>query len=253
MENKKIEPKAGEKKPEIKKPEVKVEEIKNEVKVEEIKVEVKKTDYEFIAQIIIIFVLALLLTYNFGKINNTNITGFATGVGTVSASEIIPTGVPKVYGAEIGVKYDDISASNPSLTEATIAKLSSYEDLKLTDEQKKRYTKLGTSIACEYCCGAEGLVFSNGERACGCAHSFAMRGIAKYLLINHPDMSDDEILSEMGKWKVLFFPGIHEQKAAALKAQGIDATNYVNLASNKYRGIENGQPSGGAGAMVGGC
>ena len=193
--------------------EEKVREVKNEVK--------KKTDYEFVAQIIIISVLALLLTYNFGKLSSAGVTGFATGLGTVSASGIIPTGVPAVYGNEMGIKYDDISASNPSLANVIIAKLGSYESLKLTDEQKKRYITIGTQIACEYCCGAKGIVFSNGDSACGCAHSFAMRGLAKYLLINHPDMTDDQILSELGKWKVLFFPGIHEQKAAALKAKRI--------------------------------
>ena len=97
---------------------------------------------------------------------------------------------------------------------------------------------------------AKSLVFSNGERACGCAHSAAMRGLTKYLLTNHPQMKDIEILSELGKWKVLFFPGILEKKAQILESKGIDSKNYVNLASNLYRGIEKGQTSGG---MVGGC
>ena len=80
-----------------------------------------------------------------------------------------------------------------------------------------------------------------------------MSGLAKYLITEHGDeFSDDESLSELGKWKVLFFPGIHEQKAQALEAQGIDSKNYINLASNLYRGIEKGQASGGGG-MVGGC
>ena len=64
-------------------------------------------------------------------------------------------------------------------------------------------------------------------------------------------MTDEEILSELGKWKVLFFPEIHEQKAQVLKSQGIDPGNYINLASNLYRGIEKGQTS--SGGMVGGC
>ncbi|MEK6836786.1 MAG: hypothetical protein AABX94_03915, partial [Nanoarchaeota archaeon] len=70
----------------------------------------------------------------------------------------------------------------------------------------------------------------------------------------HPDMTYLEILDELGKWKVLFFPGIHEKKAEALKASGVDYTNYVNLASNIYRGAEN-QASAGSGnsQMVGGC
>ena len=79
-----------------------------------------------------------------------------------------------------------------------------------------------------------------------------MRGLAKYLLTKHPDMADEEILNELGKWKVLFFPGVHEQKAQVLEANGIDSTNYINLASNLYRGIEQGQAAN-SGGMVGGC
>jgi len=219
----------------------------------------KKTDYEFVVQIALIAVLALLLVYNVGKgsggVTGGTIGGLATGIGTVSASEIMPKGIPEVYGAEINVKYDDVSASNPQTTEATIKRLSAYEDDELTKEQMARYIKIGSSISCEYCCGAQALIFNNGQRACGCAHSYAMRGLAKYLLKNHPDMTDEEILNEMGKWKVLFFPGVHEQKAQALKAQNVDPTNYINLASNLYRGAEKGQSAtqGGGAGMVGGC
>ena len=87
----------------------------------------------------------------------------------------------------------------------------------------QRYVKIGSMIACEYCCGATTLVFSNGQPACGCAHSYAMRGVAKYLIKNHgTEYTDDQILEELGKWKVLFFPGEHEQKANVLEAQGIE-------------------------------
>ncbi len=210
-----------------------------------------KTDAEFYVQIGIIALLALVIVFSFGKIyGGAGGTG-ATGLTTASVSDIIPTGVPAVYGQALGVSYDDVSASNPKLADATISKLSQYEDEELTAEQMERYIKIGSSISCEYCCGADAIIFPNGEAACGCAHSYSMRGLAKYLLINYPEMSDYEILSELGKWKVLFFPGIHEQKAQVLEANGIDSTDYVNLASNLYRGIEQGQSSGGA--MVGGC
>jgi len=191
----------------------------------------------------IIAVLALAIVFSFGRM-------YSGGLALVSASDIIPTGVPEVYGSELGVNYDDISPSNPRLADATIAKLAAYEDADLTSEQLTRYIRIGSSISCEYCCGANAIIFLNGERACGCAHSFAMRGLAKYLLINHPDMSDEDILRELGKWKVLFFPDIHEEKAKSLEANGIDSTDYINLASNLYRGIENGQAGG---TMVGGC
>jgi len=205
-----------------------------------------KTDWEFFLQIGIVIVLAVLLFYNFG--GTGNVTGGA--IGTVSALDIAPKGVPAVYGKELGISYDDVSPNNPKLADAAIQKLSAYENEKLTSEQMVRYKKIGGSIACEYCCGAETLIFSSGERACGCAHSYSMRGLAKYLLIKHPDMTDEQILEELGKWKVLFFPGVHQQKAQVLKSQGIEL-NYINLASNKYRGIEQGQASDGA--MVGGC
>ncbi|PIN89953.1 hypothetical protein COU60_02570 [Candidatus Pacearchaeota archaeon CG10_big_fil_rev_8_21_14_0_10_34_76] len=208
---------------------------------------------ELYVQIGIIAILALVIVFNTGKVySSIGPTGLATGVGTVSASEIIPEGIPAVYGASMGISYDDVSPNNPRLADATIAKLSEYEDLQLNAEQLERYIMIAGSISCEYCCGAESIIFSNGERACGCAHSYAMRGLAKYLLINNPEMSDADILRELGKWKVLFFPGIHEQKAQVLEANGIDSTDYINLASNLYRGIEKGQSSSG-GAMVGGC
>ncbi len=218
----------------------------------------KKPNYELILQIAIIGILAVLLVYNAGKIyGNSDITGnaVATGIGTVSALGVSPLGIPEVYGSELKVKYDDVSTKNPALADATIQKLSAYEDKTLNAEQMERYIRIGSSISCEYCCGAQALIFENGERACGCAHSYAMRGLAKYLLIKHSDMTDEQILNELGKWKVLFFPGVHEQKAQVLKANGIDYTNYVNLASNLYRGAENqaSTSSSGGSQMVGGC
>jgi len=79
--------------------------------------------------------------------------------------------------------------------------------------------------------------------------------LAKYLLQNHgSEYTNDEILEELGRWKTLFFPGNMMQKASVLNQQGIEL-NYINLASNKYRGIEQGASAGGAGGsgMVGGC
>ena len=223
----------------------------------------KKSNTETTVQYIIIGVLAILLIYNGVKIYgaDNSITGnvVATGIGTVSALDVLPNGIPEIYGSEIGASYNDVSASNPALADATMAKLTNYEDMKLDNATMTRYINIGSSIACEYCCGAKTLVFSNGERACGCAHSYAMRGLAKYLLTKHPDMTDEQILNELGKWKVLFFPGVHEKKAEALKANGIDYTDenlgYIYLASNLYRGAENQATtsSSGGSQMVGGC
>lgn len=208
---------------------------------------IKESNIELYAQIAIIAVLTIVLVFNAGKIYSSN---GVSGSASLSLSDIIPQGIPAIYGKEIGVSYDDVSPNNPQLADATIAKLTQSENLELKDVQMERYIKVAGSISCEYCCGAKSLIFDNGERACGCAHSYAMRGLAKYLITKHPEMSNEDILSELGKWKVLFFPEIHEQKAKILESKGIDSKNYINLASNLYRGIEKGQTSGG---MVGGC
>jgi len=210
----------------------------------------RKTSTERYIQLIIIGVLVLVIGFYAGKMFNGT-SGISTGIGAVSAMDIIPTGVPAIYGSELGVSFDDVSTTNPSLADATIRKLKQYEGIKLSGNLMKRYVNIASSISCEYCCGAKALIFSNGKRACGCAHSFAMRGLAKYLLVNHPEMRDLEILTELSKWKVLFFPGILQKKAQILESQGIDSKNYINLASNKYRGIEKGQSNGSG--MVGGC
>lgn len=205
---------------------------------------------EFYLQLGIIAILVLVIAFNAGRIYQSSGFELATGFGTVSAS-VIPSGTPEKYGNEMGISYNDVSPNNPGLADVTIKKMAQYEDMTLSTEQMSRYIKIAGSISCEYCCGAQAIIFSNGERACGCAHSYAMRGLAKYLITNHPEMSDEEILSELGKWKVLFFPGIHEGKAKVLEENEIDSSDYINLASNLYRGIEKGQAS--SGGMVGGC
>lgn len=211
-----------------------------------------KKDYEFIAQIAVAVILAVLVIYSGAKFFGAGGGIGGAAISGVSASEIIPTGVPAVYGSELGIRYDDISTSNSRLADATISKLGQFDNaITLTGSDLQKYIDIVLQISCEYCCGADSIIFSNGKASCGCAHSYAMRGLAKYLIKNHgAEFSDDEILEELGKWKVLFFPGIHATKAAVLKSKGIEL-NYINLASNKYRGIETGQQANGA--MVGGC
>lgn len=130
-----------------------------------------------------------------------------SSAGTLDLSGM-PKGIPDVYGQELGVSFDNVLASLPILSTLDG---DLYEDGTLTyadlnQEQQQRYVRIGSSIACEFCCGATTMVFSNGQPSCACAHSAAMRGLTKYLLINHPDMSDEQILDELVKWKTLFFP-----------------------------------------------
>lgn len=202
--------------------------------------------------IVVVGLLLIMFIYNGVRISGLNTSGGAI-IGLVSASEIMPTGVPKIYGKELGVNFDEVSESNPQGANANIAILSDLDkSITLQGEDLQRYISVVSQISCEFCCGANSIIRSDGSSACGCAHSYAMRGLGKYLITEHgSEYSDDEILSELGKWKVLFFPGIHESKAAIMESQGIDV-NYISLASNENRGIEKGAPAGGGG-MVGGC
>ncbi|MBI2653712.1 hypothetical protein HYX02_02765 [Candidatus Woesearchaeota archaeon] len=163
-----------------------------------------------------------------------------TAQSAFSGIDVIPKGIPRLYGKELGVSYDDVSASNQQKADATIKRLGTLdEQINLNGKEIERYISIASQISCEYCCGVESIIFSNGKPACGCNHSYAMRGLAKYLIKNHGDeFTNDEILEELGKWKTLFFPDAIAKKAAILKGKGIEL-NYINLASNKYRVIEN--------------
>jgi hypothetical protein len=212
-------------------------------------------------------IAAVILVFNQYQIMSLADGGQAvqTAAQTVSAAanfaSVSPTGTPAIYGSELGVKYSDVSASDAALADKTITKLGNLDKtITLTGNNLKRYIAITSQMSCEYCCGADSIIFTKdsgkykaGDAACGCAHSYAMRGLAKYLITKHPDVKDDAILEELGKWKTLFFPDVMAQKAAVMKQKGIEF-NYINLASNKYRGIEkDAQASAGGGNMVGGC
>ncbi len=232
----------------------------------------KTISYITIGMMSLLLVLLIFQTYQLSIISSMlrnsgtagftdSITGSVTGSATSSNSiDVIPKGVPAIYGNELGISYSDVSASNPQKADATIVKLGNLDNaINLTGSLLTRYISITGSISCEYCCGAPSIIFTSdvggykaGDAACGCAHSYAMRGLAKYLLKNHAnEYTNDQILEELGKWKTLFFPDIITTKAVILQSQGIEL-NYINLASNKYRGIEQQSGSSGGG-MVGGC
>src|SRR3989338_759003 len=227
--------------------------------------------------------------YSFKPIENVEAktvseSSVPTGLSIVQVA-VVPKGTPSIYGEELKVKYDDVSASNQQLADQTIDKLGNLDrTINLQGRDLERYVYVVSQISCEYCCGADSIIVRKedveemnqrideaiaagkitkeeaeqyrqtpGNAACGCAHSFAMRGLAKYLITKHGnEYTDNEILEELGKWKTLFFPGQMQQKADVLKERGIELS-YINLASNKYRRIEIEQSQGSASNMVGGC
>ena len=140
------------------------------------------------------------------KASSTKTPLALTGDPTQDAmAVVIPRGTP-FYGEALGVSFDD-----PIRSLEIIAQLDpSYgrSKVQLSQEEKARYIKIGTipTMACEFCCGATTLVFKDGRPACGCKHSWAMRGLTAYLLKSYPDLSDEEIMKEVVKWKGLFFP-----------------------------------------------
>ncbi len=221
----------------------------------------EKKDYTslLIGAVLVLFIVAAFEGYELFSMSSKLNKGSSAGTSLGGSIDVIPKGVPKIYGAELSLSYDDVSPADQAKANAAINKLAALDtSIQLSGEALQRYINIAGSISCEYCCGAQSIIFTKdsgqykaGDAACGCAHSYAMRGLAKYLLKEHGGQySDSEILEEMGKWKTLFFPSQITQKAGVLKQQGVELS-YINLASNKYRGIE--QSSGSGSGMVGGC
>ncbi len=153
---------------------------------------------------------------------------------------VIPRGVPEGYGKDLGVDYE-----KPEEALNTMAALDGdlYDDgkIKFSDlsvDAQQRYIKMGMSVACEFCCGATTLIQRNGQPACGCAHSAAMRGIMKYLLIN-TNMTDEQIMDEVLKVKSISFPQQMVQR-------------YMEQSGNVQPAIT-GQSISGLPQQVGGC
>ncbi|MBI5465997.1 MAG: hypothetical protein HY974_01760 [Candidatus Kerfeldbacteria bacterium] len=139
-----------------------------------------------------------------------------TGSAALSAtnftdsSGILPHGVPARYGQELGVNFDAAAEAMPILENFDRGSGA----ITLSGQLQQRYIAIASRTACEFCCGAKTLVSTLGQPACGCAHSAAMRGLALYLLQQHPDMSDDEILAEVNRWKAAFFPRATVERAS---------------------------------------
>ncbi len=132
---------------------------------------------------------------------------------------VISQGVPEVYGPELAVSYDAVQQSMNVLLQydPTYGK----QKIVLTGDDLNRYIDIGSKIACEYCCGATSIVFKDGQAACGCAHSQAMRGLAAYLIKNHgAEYTNDQILRELARWKGMFFPKQMIQKMAQALQDG---------------------------------
>lgn len=112
-------------------------------------------------------------------------------------NNIIPKGTPW-YGAEAGVSFNDpISAQ----------KLwANGRSIQLDATQQQRWSRIVNSFTCDYCCGSP--QHPTIITQCGCAHSAAAQGMAKWFIKNYGDKySDEQIYGEMARWYALWYPG----------------------------------------------
>ena len=122
-------------------------------------------------------------------------------------ASVTPSGVPKIYGKELGISFDKVQESINIVVPFGPTYGQEGKKIVLTGADLERYKNIGSQIACEYCCGVGTLTNKDGSAACGCAHSIMMRGLSAYLIKNYPKkFSDEEILEELAKWKATFFP-----------------------------------------------
>ncbi|MHA2218824.1 MAG: hypothetical protein ACXACY_23110 [Candidatus Hodarchaeales archaeon] len=118
----------------------------------------------------------------------------------------IPSGIPGDYGQELNISFDKVQDAINKVRVFGPTYGNEGQKITLTDENLKRYIDIGSQISCQYCCSAKTLVREDGKAACGCAHSIMMRGLASYLIENHPELSDERILEELNVWKIAYFP-----------------------------------------------
>ncbi len=117
----------------------------------------------------------------------------------------IPSGVPAGYGEILQVSFDEVQAGIDVLSRMDTTFGS--DKIELQGPALERYIRIGQQTACRYCCDARTLVFDDGEAACGCEHSQAMRGLAAYLLTEYGDeYSNEEIVAELNRWRATYFP-----------------------------------------------
>ncbi|MBI5729385.1 MAG: hypothetical protein HY983_04085 [Candidatus Magasanikbacteria bacterium] len=179
------------------------------------------------------------------KLNWGGQSGLTGDLGQDAVKLALAQGTPEIYGQELGVDFAQVQQSMNIMKEFDPTYGS--KKIKLSGDLLKRYVNVGLKIACEYCCGATALVRPDGEAACGCAHSQAMRGLAAYLLTNHSsEYTDDQILRELARWKGSYFPKamvdkISQQLGSSQYTPDIAAL-LLDMKVPKYSGNSQGAP-----------
>jgi hypothetical protein len=135
-----------------------------------------------------------------------------TGNPTQDAiNAVIPTGVPNYVlegpGSErlAGITFDDPIVSQKVWASLLGSKrFGTQNEVILNEEETARYERMVSTFTCDYCCGGPTSVTPINR--CGCAHSYAWQGQAKFFIHYYPELSDEQIMGEMTKWKALWYP-----------------------------------------------
>ena len=136
------------------------------------------------------------------KNNEMDLTG---DMGKDAVTLALSSGQPKTYGAELSIAFDQVEAAMNKMK--VFDPTYGSQKITLSGNDLQRFIDIGLRISCEFCCGAKAIIDKNGQAACGCAHSQAMRGLAAYLVQKHgAEYTNDEILRELARWKGVYFP-----------------------------------------------
>lgn len=176
---------------------------------------------KLLKQLLLLFLLGVIIGgavvynyFNFKNQKNLSLNDYQEAAAYLRFKDIkksfIPSGIPDVYGQELDISFDEVQDAIDKVRIFGPTYGSDEEKITLdsfTETELERYKKIGSQIACEYCCGVKTLTKEDGIAACGCAHSVMMRGLAAYLIKNHPQyLTNEQILDELIKWKITYFP-----------------------------------------------
>ena len=124
---------------------------------------------------------------------------------------VVPTGTPSYALEGPGVeKIKGVTFDDPITSQKVWASLlgsrrfGTANAIQLTPEEEQRWKKLTSVFTCDFCCGGPNSVTTINR--CGCGHSSAWQGMAKFFIKYYPQYSDEQILGEMTKWKGLWYP-----------------------------------------------
>lgn len=136
----------------------------------------------------------------------------STGDATKDAiAAVVPTGTPfYVLEGPGSEKINGASFDDPLTSQKVWASLlgskrfGTANTVQLTPEEEQRWNKLTSVFTCDFCCGGPNSVTTINR--CGCAHSYAWQGMAKFFIKYYPQYTDEQILGEMTKWKAIWYP-----------------------------------------------